>query len=167
MRLIAPHLRYEKLSKKGQRAYYLMKHAIETGMTKTKFYFMIKGTPLGYRKADVLRDWDILSERVSRERTLMHVRKDRVISEKHYKVTAEWLYTEFETKIRVSFPDKHTGKIITRDVWVSHNRLLSPSELLDRAIEKINRKITLRTPALSRGEIIKYYAVDAMRRLKV
>jgi len=166
MRAIPEYLRYERLSKKGQRAYFLMKWAQEQGISKTKFYFMIKGTPLGYRKADVLKDWDILAGKVKRARTLMHVRKDRAVSEKHYKITPVWLETEFETMMRVRFIDKHTGRIITRNVWVAHDRLMSPSELLDRAITRLNRKITLRTPALQRGEIIGDYAVDAMRRWK-
>jgi len=152
-----------ELSKKGARIQILMSWAIREGYKKTQFYNMIKGTPVGYRKKDVLRDWDILVGRIRTEETLKYVGKDKRIGEQLYEETRIAQPKKLSTLTRVGFWDERTGKTHHIQVWIDHTIELTPRQLKDKVIDYLRSVGTDTALEYAAMPVVSYYAVRGRR----
>jgi len=128
------------LSKKGERIYQFIVRAQREGLSFNKFQATMIRTGLGYRRAEMLRDWRIVGSYLNKERMLERIPTKEIIRREYYLPKISTMKTRYATKVKVRVFNERTQRSEDKYIVLGHNRLMTKKELIEMAKDYIRRR---------------------------
>lgn len=121
------------------REFYLkyIKEKLQEGLSANKILETLKQLGVGIRRQDFLSMVREVREEPTTKSAMASIRKDRIISEKHYIQNDSYKRDKYYTIFSVTYIDNATGKENNILVGVYHNELMQRGALENIAINRI------------------------------
>ena len=118
-----------EISPQGMRVLGFLEKAIRLGWSGRQTLLKLREYGLGYRTQVFYRDWRILQETVKKWENMRYIRKDALIKEDWYTVTASPLETNYQTTFEIRAWDMNLKDNVVRYVTVGHDQLMKRADL--------------------------------------
>lgn len=118
------------LSERGSEFVQYLKSGIKQGLSGNRILSSIQdATGKAYQRTVFLADMRVLRGAEETFKGLKFIRRDRLVSERHYQTTVKTMNTRYKTVVEIHGISKITGDPTDRFITVGHDTLLTRGEL--------------------------------------
>lgn len=125
------------LSSNGQTEFGYILRGIRKGLSGTQILGILQDSNRGYRVSTFFEDFRSITKSYQKWDRMKFVRRDFVISEKHYSYVQVRMDNRYQTTIRVRGYNMHTGEQVERNVTIGHDTVQVRQVLEDLAAELV------------------------------
>jgi hypothetical protein len=128
------------ISEKGKAVYNFLKSGVAKGLSSNAIITSLRDAGAAtYARTDMLRDLRVIRGVSDDFKGLKFIRRDTLISERHYKTTRKVMDTRYKSVVMVEGVSKITGDEVERFITVSHNTLLQRGEIENAALIALDK----------------------------